>query len=130
VTYCNSISVSEACRNDDLALVRNYLPSHQWVVDGGCEHTRLRRRSSMTSSMNVGTVRGGRIRAPPYSGRPQGHSNVNAALSTDRHRLPEAIEKELELTFHPTTERGQGMRRWSRSNAPLHPETRPIHTMR
>ena len=42
---------------------------------------------------------------------------------TDRHRLPEAVEKELGLTYHPNVEA------WCRVcdvvtiNAPLHPET-------
>src|SRR5215217_6564377 len=35
VTYCNSISVSEHVVMAILALVRNYIPSHQWVLDGG-----------------------------------------------------------------------------------------------
>ena len=35
VTYCNSISVSEHVVMMILSLVRNYLPSHQWVLDGG-----------------------------------------------------------------------------------------------
>src|SRR5882757_3595305 len=32
VTYCNSISVSEHVVMMILSLVRNYLPSHQWVL--------------------------------------------------------------------------------------------------
>ena len=35
VTYCNSISVSEHVVMMILALVRNYIPSYQWVVKGG-----------------------------------------------------------------------------------------------
>jgi formate dehydrogenase len=35
VTYCNSISVAEHVVMMILGLVRNYLPSHQWVRDGG-----------------------------------------------------------------------------------------------
>ena len=35
VTYCNSISVSEHVVMMILALVRNYIPSYQTVVDGG-----------------------------------------------------------------------------------------------
>jgi formate dehydrogenase len=35
VTYCNSISVAEHVVMMILALVRNYIPSYQWVVDGG-----------------------------------------------------------------------------------------------
>jgi formate dehydrogenase len=35
VTYCNSISVAEHVVMMILGLVRNYIPSYQWVVDGG-----------------------------------------------------------------------------------------------
>ena len=35
VTYCNSISVSEHVVMMILSLVRNYIPSHDWVVKGG-----------------------------------------------------------------------------------------------
>lgn len=34
VTYCNSISVSEHVIMQILSLVRNYIPSHKWVVNG------------------------------------------------------------------------------------------------
>ncbi len=33
--YCNSISTAEHAVTMILALVRNYIPSHQWVVKGG-----------------------------------------------------------------------------------------------
>ena len=35
VTYCNSISVAEHVVMLILSLVRNYLPAHRWVLDGG-----------------------------------------------------------------------------------------------
>jgi formate dehydrogenase len=35
VTFCNSISVSEHVVMMILGLVRNYIPSYQWVVKGG-----------------------------------------------------------------------------------------------
>src|ERR1039458_8409482 len=35
VTYCNSISVAEHVVMMILSLVRNYIPSYQWVVKGG-----------------------------------------------------------------------------------------------
>ena len=35
VTYCNSISVAEHVVMMILALVRNYIPSHEWVLRGG-----------------------------------------------------------------------------------------------
>ena len=40
VTYCNSISVSEHVVMMILSLVRNYIPSYQWVVtEGGTSRT-------------------------------------------------------------------------------------------
>ena len=49
VTYCNSISVAEHVVMMILGLVRNYIPSYQWVVKGGwniadCVDALLRRR--------------------------------------------------------------------------------------
>jgi formate dehydrogenase len=41
--YSNSICVSEHVVMMILALVRNYIPSYQWVVRGRPEHRRLRR---------------------------------------------------------------------------------------
>ena len=35
VTFCNSISVAEHAVMQILALVRNFVPSHQWATDGG-----------------------------------------------------------------------------------------------
>ena len=43
VTYCNSISVAEHVVMMILGLVRNYIPSYQWVDQGRLEHRRLRR---------------------------------------------------------------------------------------
>lgn len=34
VTYCNSISVSEHVVMHILSLVRNYIPSYEWVIKG------------------------------------------------------------------------------------------------
>ena len=42
VTYCNSISVAEHVVMMILSLVRNYIPSYEWVVEGRLEHRRLR----------------------------------------------------------------------------------------
>ena len=35
VTFCNSISVAEHAVMQILALVRNFLPSHDWITEGG-----------------------------------------------------------------------------------------------
>jgi len=64
VTYCNSISVSEHVVMMILALVRNYLPSHQWVVDRGWNIADCVARSYDLEGMNVGTVAAGRIGTP------------------------------------------------------------------
>ena len=120
VTYCNSISVSEHVVMMILALVRNYLPSHQWVIDGGWNIADCVARSYDLEGMNVGTVAAGRIgtavlrRLKPFDVK---------LHYTDRHRLPEAVEKELDVTFHPTTESLVRVCDVVTINAPLHPET-------
>jgi formate dehydrogenase len=120
VTYCNSISVSEHVVMMILALVRNYLPSHQWVVDGGWNIADCVSRSYDLEGMNVGTVAAGRIgtavlrRLKPFDVK---------LHYTDRHRLPDAVEKELGVTFHPDTESLVRVCDVVTINAPLHPET-------
>ena len=61
VTYCNSISVSEHVVMMILALVRNYIPSYQWVVKGGWNIADCVERSYDVEGMHVGTVAAGRI---------------------------------------------------------------------
>ena len=61
VTYSNSISVSEHVVMMILSLVRNYLPSHQWVLDGGWNIADCVSRSYDLEGMDVGTVAAGRI---------------------------------------------------------------------
>jgi formate dehydrogenase len=120
VTYCNSISVSEHVVMMILALVRNYLPSHQWVVEGGWNIADCVVRSYDLEGMDVGTVAAGRIgtavlrRLKPFDVK---------LHYTDRHRLPDAIEKELGVTFHPSAESLVRVCDVVTINAPLHPET-------
>ncbi len=61
VTYCNSISVSEHVVMMILALVRNYIPSYQWVVNGGWNIADCVARSYDVEGMHVGSVAAGRI---------------------------------------------------------------------
>lgn len=120
VTYSNSISVSEQVVMMILSLVRNYLPSHQWVVDGGWNIADCVERSYDLEGMNVGTVAAGRIgtavlrRLKPFGVK---------LHYTDRHRLPDAVEKELDLTFHPDVASLVKVCDVVTINAPLHPET-------
>src|SRR6202140_2517608 len=60
-TYSNSISVSEHVVMMSLGLVRNYIPSYQWVVNGGWNIADCVARSYDVDGMHVGTVAAGRI---------------------------------------------------------------------
>jgi formate dehydrogenase len=120
VTYCNSISVSEHVVMLILSLVRNYIPSYQWVVNGGWNIADAASRSYDLEGMSVGTVGAGRIgtavlrRLKPFDVK---------LHYTDRHRHPEALERELGLTFHPDAASMVPICDVVTINAPLHPET-------
>jgi formate dehydrogenase len=120
VTYCNSISVSEHVVMMILALVRNYIPSYQWVIKGGWNIADCVERSYDVEGMHVGTVAAGRIglavlrRLKPFDMK---------LHYTDRHRLPESVEKELGVTFHAKVEDMVKVCDVVTINAPLHPET-------
>ena len=123
VTYSNSISVSEHVVMMILSLVRNYLPSNQWVRDGGWNIADCVARSYDLEGMDVGTVAAGRIgtavlrRLAPFDVR---------LHYTDRHRLPAEVEQELGLTFHETTQQMVPNCDVVTINAPLHHETRGL----
>src|SRR2546423_1841091 len=99
VTYSNSISVSEHVVMMILALVRNYIPSYQTVVEGGWNIADCVSRSYDVEGMHVGTVAAGRTGLavlrrlktfdmhPPYF---------------HRHPLPAAVGKQLKHSRHPT----------------------------
>ncbi|MGW6441590.1 NAD-dependent formate dehydrogenase [Lentzea sp. NPDC055074] len=120
VTYCNSISVAEHVVMSILNLVRNFVPSHQIVLDGGWNIADAVARSYDVEGMHVGTVAAGRIglavlrRLAPF--------DVHLHY-TDRHRLPESVERELGLTFHESTAAMVPHCDVVTINAPLHPET-------
>jgi formate dehydrogenase len=120
ITYSNSISVSEHVVMMILSLVRNYIPSYQWVVKKGWNIADCVARSYDLEGMAVGTVAAGRIglavlkRLKPF----EVHLHY-----TDRHRLPEAVEQELGLTYHPTVESTVCVCDVVTINCPLHPET-------
>ncbi len=120
VTYCNSISVSEHVVMAILALVRNYLPSNGWVERGGWNIADCVARSYDVEGMHVGTVAAGRIglavlrRLKPFDMR---------LHYTDRHRLPEELERELALTWHAAAADMVPHCDVVTINCPLHPET-------
>jgi formate dehydrogenase len=120
VTYSNSISVAEHVVMMILALVRNYIPSYKWVIDGGWNIADCVSRSYDLEGMQVGTVAAGRIgsavlrRLQPFE---------VGLHYTDRHRLPEEVERELGVTFHESVESLVEVCDVVTINAPLHPET-------
>ena len=120
VTFSNSISVSEHVVMMILALVRNYLPSYQWVLKGGWNIADCVARSYDLEGMRVGTVAAGRIglavlrRLKPF--------DVHLHY-VDRHRLPKEVEEELNLTWHSSVEEMVEVCDVVTINCPLHPET-------
>jgi formate dehydrogenase len=120
VTYSNSISVAEHVVMVILGLVRNYIPSHQVVLDGGWDIADCAARSYDLEGMQVGTVAAGRIgsavlrRLKPFE---------VGLHYTDRHRLAPEVEQELGVTYHPSVEALVEVCDVVTINAPLHPET-------
>lgn len=97
-TYSNSISVAEHTVLQTLALVRNFVPSHRYAVDGGWNIADCVARAYDVEGMDFGVIAAGRIgravleRMKPFGVR---------LHYTDIHRLPESVEQELGVTFHP-----------------------------
>lgn len=120
VTYSNSISVAEHVVMMILSLVRNYLPSHGWVVRGGWNIADCVERSYDLEGMAVGTVGAGRI-GQAVLRRLKAFDVV--LHYTDRHRLPRQVEDELGLTYHPSAAAMVPACDVVTVNAPLHPET-------
>ncbi len=120
VSWCNSVSVSEHVLMMILALVRNYIPSYQWIIDKGWNIADCTERSYDLEGMDVGTVGSGHIglevlrRLKPF--------NVKLHY-VDRHRLPKEIEKELNVTYHPNVESMVRLCDVVTINCPLHAET-------
>jgi formate dehydrogenase len=120
VTYSNSISVAEHVVMMILSLVRNYLPSYQTVLDNGWNIADCVARSYDLEGMHVGSVAAGRIGLAVL--RRLAAFDVRLHY-TDRHRLPGEVERELDMTFHPTTQDMVPVCDVVTINAPLHPET-------
>lgn len=120
VSWCNSVSVSEHVLMMILALVRNYIPSYEWIIKKGWNIADCTERSYDLEGMAVGTVGAGHIglevlkRLKPFSVK---------LHYVDRHRLPDTVEKELNLTYHPNVESMIRVCDVVTINCPLHAET-------
>ncbi len=123
VTYSNSVSVAEHVVMMILALVRNYIPSYQTVVEGGWNIADCVSRAYDLEGMQVGTVGAGRI----GSGVLRRLKPFEVGLHyTDRHPLTDEEEKELGVTFHTEVEEMVRVCDVVTINAPLHPETESL----
>ncbi len=120
VTYCNSISVSEHVVMMILGLVRNYLPSHDWVRKGGWNIADCAARSYDVEGMHVGTVAAGRIGSAVLRRLKPFDMHLHYF---DRYRLPEEVEHELGATWHDSVEDMIAACDVVTINCPLHPET-------
>lgn len=120
ITYCNSIGVAEHIVMMILALMRNYIPSYQWIINKGWNIADCAERSYDLEGMEVGSVAAGHIglavlrRLKPFDVK---------LHYTERHRLPREIEKELNLTYHPDVESMVRVCDVITINCPLHAET-------
>jgi len=120
VTYCNSISVAEHVVMAILALVHDYIPSYQWVIKGGWNIADCISRAYDLEGMTLGSVAAGRIglgvlkRLKPFDVK---------LHYTERHRLPESVEKELNLTYHSDVESMLPLCDVITVNCPLYPQT-------
>ncbi len=120
VTYSNSISVAEHNVMVILTLARNYVSSYEWVINKGWNIADCAARAYDIEGMTVGLVGAGRIglatmkRLKPFDVK---------LHYFDRHRLHDAVEQELSLTYHSNVESMVGHCDIIAICCPLHPET-------
>ena len=120
VTYCNSRSVAEHIVMMILSLVRDYHNQHAIVKAGGWNIADAVQRSYDVEGMHIGTVAAGRIGLDAL--RKMKPFDVHLHYF-DRHKLPDSVEKELNLTFHNSVESLVKVCDVVTINCPLHPET-------
>ncbi|MGY4099485.1 NAD-dependent formate dehydrogenase [Nocardia sp. R16R-3T] len=120
VTYSNSISVAEHTVMQILMLVRSFVPGHEWVRNGGWNIADSVSRAYDLEGMDIGLIAAGRIgravlrRLAPFGVR---------LHYFDTHRLPDELERELGLTFHPDARSLARAVDIVSIHAPLHPQT-------
>src|ERR1700722_10718943 len=120
VTFCNSISVAEHAVMQILMLVRDFLPSHDWITRGGWNIADSVEREYDLEGMDVGVLAAGRIglavlrRLAPFDVR---------LHYSDKRRLSAEIEQELGLNFHADARSLAGAVDVLSIHSPLVPET-------
>ncbi|GBQ02550.1 NAD-dependent formate dehydrogenase [Streptomyces spongiicola] len=124
VTYSNSISVSEHAVMQILTLVHDYMSAHEWVTTKkGWNIADAVSRNYDLEGMDVGVLGSGRIgqavlrRLKPFDVR---------LHYSDVHRLPEEVEDELGLTYHPDARSLASSVDVLSIHTPLHPKTQNL----
>ena len=120
VTFCNSRSVAEHIVMMIVSMVRDYHNQHRIVNEGGWNIADAVQRSYDVEGMDIGTVAAGRIGLDALRKMKPFDTHLHYF---DRHRLPDSVEKELNLTFHETVESMVKVCDVVTINCPLHPET-------
>ena len=120
VTFCNSRSVAEHIVMMIVSMVRDYHNQHRIVNEGGWNIADAVHRSYDVEGMHIGTVAAGRIGLDAL--RKMKPFDVHLHYF-DRHKLPDSVEKELNLTFHEYVESMVKVCYVVTINCPLHPET-------
>ena len=120
VTFCNSRSVAEHIVMMIISMVRDYHTQHAISKAGGWNIADAVKKSYDVEGMHIGTVAAGRIGLDAL--RKMKPFDVHLHYF-DRHRLPDAIEQELNLTFHDSVESMIAVCDVVTINCPLHPET-------
>eukprot|EP01134_Creolimax_fragrantissima_P004936 CFRG4936T1 len=120
VSGSNVVSVAEHVVMMILGLVRNYIPANKIASSGRWDISECASQAYDLEGMNVGTLAAGRIglrvlrRLYPFDVKLHYY---------DHHRLPKAIEKELNVTYHDSVESLIRTVDVVTINCPLHPET-------
>ena len=120
VTFCNSRSVAEHIVMMIVSMVRDYHNQHRIVNEGGWNIADAVQRSYDVEGMHIGTVAAGRIGLDAL--RKMKPFDVHLHYF-DRYKLPDSVEKELNLTFHDSVESMVKVCDVVTINCPLHPET-------
>ena len=120
VTFCNSRSVAEHIVMMIVSMVRDYHNQHRIVNEGGWNIADAVHRSYDVEGMHIGTVAAGRIGLDAL--RKMKPFDVHLHYF-DRHKLPDSVERELNLKFHDSVESMVKVCDVVTINCPLHPET-------
>ena len=125
VTYCNSHQRLRARRHDDPGARAQLHPLIPMGGQGRLEHRRLR-RALLRRRRHARRHRRGRPHRPRRAAAPEALRHASALLPTAT-ACPEAIEKELGLTCHPTVEdMVEGLRRRHHQRAAASGDRAPV----